>query len=115
MSIRSLIIGTAAMSIALPCVGFADAPLADELTGSPAADSHWPRLLGEQYTFVLQNQSSLHSPYAGPLSLKADGDTQPTHTFGFYFGWAPLTGRSCTSTPRSSWVPASAVRPDLGD
>lgn len=88
MPIRSLIIGTA-LSIVLPCVGFADAPPdKEELSGSPAPESSWPRLVGEQYTFVLQNQSSLHSPYAGPLSLRPDGDTQPTHTFGFYFGWA---------------------------
>jgi len=88
MSIRSLLIGTAALSIALPCAGFADASGDEALLGSPAPESYWPRLIGEQYSFVVQNQSSLHSPYAGPLSLKPDGDTQPTHTFGFYFGWA---------------------------
>ena len=55
---------------------------------SPAADSHWPQLVGAQYTGVLQHQSSLNSPYSGPLSLLADGDTQPSHTFGFYAGWA---------------------------
>ena len=91
MSMRSLIIGTAVLSIALPCASFADAPAdpaAGALAGSPAALSYWPSLLGEQYTFVLQHQSSLHSPYAGPLSLKPDGDTQHTDTIGFYFGWA---------------------------
>src|ERR1700692_790212 len=85
---RALIIGTAALSIAFPCAGVADAPADAEPVGSPAPQSTWPRLLGEQYTFVLQNQSSLHSPYAGPLSRKPGGDTQPTHTFGFYSGWA---------------------------
>ena len=88
MSIRSLILGTAVLSIVLPCAGFADAPADEVLLGSPAPESNWPRLIGEQYTFVLQHQSALHSPYAGPLSLRPDGDTQPTHTFGFYFGWA---------------------------
>src|SRR5450755_2386113 len=88
MSIRFLIIGTAALSIALPCSGVADAPAPTELTGTPIPDSYWPRLIGEQFSYVLQNQSSLHSPYAGPLSLKAGGDTQPTDTIGFYFGWA---------------------------
>ncbi len=44
-----------------------------------------------QYTFILQHQSALHSPYAGPLSLKAGGDTQTTNTIGLYTGWAPLT------------------------
>ena len=91
MSLHSLIIGTAVLSIALPCASFADAPAdpaAEALSGAPAPQSYWPRLIGEQYTFVLQHQSALHSPYAGPLSLKPDGDTQPTHTIGFYLGWA---------------------------
>jgi hypothetical protein len=79
------------LSIALPCASLADAPAdpaADALSAAPAPQSYWPRLIGEQYTFVLQHQSALHSPYAGPLSLKPDGDTQPTHTIGFYLGWA---------------------------
>ncbi len=54
-------------------------------------DSFYPAVLGAQYTFILQRQSALHSPYAGPLSLKAGGDTQPTNTIGIYTGWAPLT------------------------
>ncbi len=62
-----------------------DAP--DE-AAAPAADSHWPQLIGAQYTGVLQYQSSLQSPYSGPLSLLAGGDTQPSNTFGFYTGWA---------------------------
>src|ERR1017187_10744335 len=88
MPLLRLIIGATALSVALSCaVMAADATDAD-LSGAPAANSHWPRLLGEQYTFVLQNQSTLHSPYAGPLSLDPKGDTQPTHTIGFYLGWA---------------------------
>lgn len=54
-------------------------------------DSFYPALIGWQYTFILQHQSGLHSPYAGPLSLKARGNTQPTNTLGLYMGWAPLT------------------------
>jgi high affinity Mn2+ porin len=46
-------------------------------------------LLGGQYTYVLQHQTSLHSAYSGPESLLQEGDTQPTHTIGFYGGWAP--------------------------
>jgi hypothetical protein len=88
MPVRFLIIGTAALSIALPCASNADAPSTEELTGTPSPASYWPGLISEQFTYVLQNQSSLHSPYAGPLSLKANGDTQPTDTIGFYFGWA---------------------------
>lgn len=48
-------------------------------------------MIGWQYTFILQQQSALHSPYSGPLSLKAGGDTQPTNTIGLNTGWAPLT------------------------
>jgi high affinity Mn2+ porin len=88
MPIRPLIIGIAALSMALPCVVLGDAPADDALAGAPVPASYWPGFLGAQYTFVLQHQSALYSPYAGPLSLKAGGDTQPTNTFGFYFGWA---------------------------
>lgn len=45
-----------------------------------------PQLLGAQYTFVDQHQDALRSPYAGPLSLLARGDTERSHTFGAYFG-----------------------------
>ncbi|HUI61271.1 MAG TPA: carbohydrate porin [Steroidobacteraceae bacterium] len=45
-------------------------------------------LVGAQYTYVRQHQSRLDSPYAGRLSLDPSGDTQSTHTIGFYLGWA---------------------------
>ncbi|TAM97509.1 MAG: hypothetical protein EPN40_07660, partial [Rhodanobacteraceae bacterium] len=45
-----------------------------------------PQLLGAQYTFVDQHQYALRSPYAGPLSLLPQGDTEQSHTFGAYFG-----------------------------
>ena len=47
-----------------------------------------PQFLGAQYTFVDQHQERVHSPYAGPLSLKARSDTARSHTFGAYFGVA---------------------------
>jgi hypothetical protein len=47
-----------------------------------------PQWLGAQYTFVDQNQSRVHSPYSGPLSLDPNGSTGRTHTFGGYFGVA---------------------------
>ncbi len=56
----------------------------------PAPASYWPMLVGAQYTFIDQNQSSLRSPYRGPLSLDPLGDTQATNTIGFYGGWAPV-------------------------
>jgi hypothetical protein len=59
-------------------------------TGGPEPTSHWPMLLGAQYTYVLQHQDALHAPYSGRLSLEPDGDTQPTHTIGGYLGWAPF-------------------------
>jgi len=43
-----------------------------------------------QYTYVEQWQTALTSPYQGKLSLHPEGDQQPTHTIGFYSGWAPL-------------------------
>src|SRR5450755_2594610 len=88
MALRRLISGTVWLSVVLACAAVAAGTADEDLAGAPAAGSHWPRLLGEQYTFVLQNQSTLHSPYAGPLSLDPKGDTQPTHTIGFYLGWA---------------------------
>ena len=39
----------------------------------PEPDSHWPQLLGAQYTYVLQHQDALHAPYSGRLSLHPDG------------------------------------------
>jgi hypothetical protein len=57
--------------------------------GAPAPESDWPMLLGAQYTFIEQRQSSLESPYQGIRSLHPDGDRQGTHTMGLYSGWAP--------------------------
>lgn len=57
-------------------------------TAQPAPASPWPMIVGAQYTFVLQHQTALHSPYSGPRSLLPDGDTQPSHTIGVYGGWA---------------------------
>jgi high affinity Mn2+ porin len=88
MRSRRLISGAVLLSIALSGAASGAEPAAEDLSGAPQADSHWPRLVGEQYTFVLQKQSSLHSPYRGPLSLDPKGDTQPTNTIGVYLGWA---------------------------
>jgi high affinity Mn2+ porin len=69
----------------------ATAPVTGEVPASPGADSAWPALLSAQYTYVRQHQTALDSPYSGPLSLHADGDTQPSQTIGFYGGWAPVS------------------------
>jgi len=63
---------------------------ASEPQATLGATTHLPQLVGAQYSFILQNQSPLLSPYASKLSLDPDGDTQPTHTIGIYLGWAPL-------------------------
>src|SRR6202047_2935045 len=62
-----------------------------DATFGPAAAGDAPMLLGAQYTYILQHQDGLRSPYAGPLSLNPDGDTQPTNTLGLYGGWAPVS------------------------
>src|SRR6185437_10201014 len=54
---------------------------------APAPASFHPIVLGAQYTYILQHQSALHSPYSGPLSLDPSGDTQPSNTIGVYGGW----------------------------
>ena len=47
----------------------------------------WPGLVGAQYTWVRQHQSTLRAPYSGPLSLDPAGDIATSHTVGAYFGW----------------------------
>src|SRR5215510_8830103 len=46
----------------------------------------WPQFLGAQVTVIPQYLFPFPSPYAGPNSLVATGDTQVTHTYGVYFG-----------------------------
>ena len=60
------------------------------LTGkesTTASTFRWPELVGAQYTWVRQHQSSLRAPYSGPLSLDPAGDIAATHTVGAYLGW----------------------------
>ena len=52
-----------------------------------ASRFRWPELVGSQYTWVRQHQSSLRAPYSGPLSLNQTGDIAATHTVGAYLGW----------------------------
>ena len=47
-----------------------------------------PQLLGAQFTAIGQWLTPLHSPYAGPNSLRARGDDAMTHTYGLYGGLA---------------------------
>ncbi|WIG56263.1 MAG: OmpA-like transmembrane domain [Rhodanobacteraceae bacterium] len=75
MNLRSTFI--AALLAALPCIAHAD---------DAAPRLFVPQLLSAQYTFIDQHQYSLRAPYSGPLSLKPDGDTERSHTFGAYFG-----------------------------
>src|ERR1700759_3210222 len=79
--VLAALITTAACGQALACDPKVD-------TTDPCADTGWPTLVGAQYTFVRQHQSRLDSPYQGRLSLDPTGDTEQTHTIGFYFGGA---------------------------
>ena len=62
-------------------------PVNDKAAASDSANFNWPQLLGSQYTWVRQHQSSLRAPYSGPLSLDPSGDNGATHTVGAYLGW----------------------------
>lgn len=74
----TLLIVPAALSVASR--GVAQAP----------ADSSGPRgyLLGAQVTVIAQHLAPFHSPYAGPNSLIATGDSRVSHTYGVYLGAA---------------------------
>ena len=84
---------TALLAVLVPALtraqDAAPAPVEAAAAGTPQVDSHWPALLGAQFTAVEQNQTRLVSPYQGRYSLDPAGDTQPTETYGVYFGWAP--------------------------
>jgi high affinity Mn2+ porin len=67
----------------LQCLLLAALPLISRADDAPLFIPQW---LGAQYTFVDQNQSRVHSPYSGPLSLNPNGSTARSHTFGAYFG-----------------------------
>jgi hypothetical protein len=71
-------------------LGAATLMAAPAMAAEPAPDNPWPMLVGAQYTYILQHQDALHAAYSGPLSLRPEGDTQPTHTLGAYLGWAPV-------------------------
>ncbi|MFI4922374.1 MAG: carbohydrate porin [Burkholderiales bacterium] len=45
-----------------------------------------PQLLGAQYTLIAQHLYPFDAAYSGPKSLRDDGDTQKTQTFGLYSG-----------------------------
>jgi high affinity Mn2+ porin len=65
----------------LPVVSAAETP------GDDVAPRYFiPQLLGAQYTGIDQHQYSLRSPYEGKLSLRPQGDTERSHTFGTYLG-----------------------------
>jgi high affinity Mn2+ porin len=67
----------------LSCLLLTALPLVAHADDAPLFVPQW---LGAQYTFVDQNQSRVHAPYSGPLSLDPNGSTARSHTFGAYFG-----------------------------
>ncbi|MET0226068.1 MAG: carbohydrate porin [Dokdonella sp.] len=66
-------------------LGLAVGAAADDAPGAP---DFQPQLLGAQYTYIDQHQSSLVSPYRGPLSLDPRRQSARSQTFGAYFGMA---------------------------
>lgn len=85
----SVTLAVSALAVSALAVGRGLACEPDGNSAQPCPDSLRPQLLGAQYTYVLQTQTRLVSPYRGRLSLNPDGDTQSTHTMGLYLGWAP--------------------------
>ena len=86
------LLGLLVLLVGCQCGARAQAPEDSTPPGPPPGqeaepESYWPALLAAQYTYVLQHQTALDSPYAGRLSLLASGDTEATHTIGFYGGW----------------------------
>ena len=60
--------------------------ISDQPVYAETEPTFMPQLLDAQYTLVDQHQDALRSPYSSPLSVRADGDTERSHTFGAYFG-----------------------------
>jgi high affinity Mn2+ porin len=81
---------SAAVAPPVPAQSVTDASGTSDAPTSLGPSSRLPQVVGAQYTFILQDQSALTSPYAEHLSLDPKGDTQPTNTVGLYMGWAPL-------------------------
>ena len=78
---------------ALGLAGLLAAPPAT-LAAQDAAGPGWPAswLLGAQINLIGQQLQPLHSPYAGPLSLRWWGDDEMTQAFGVYLGAALPAG-----------------------
>jgi high affinity Mn2+ porin len=51
----------------------------------PVGSDRWqPYLLGTQINVITQHLAKVRSPYAGPNSLKPNGDTKTSHAYGVY-------------------------------
>ncbi len=81
--------GAGAVGLALLLLmASAASPVRAQSTGWPT----WaPRVVGAQFTLILQNLRPFPAPYGGANSLSNLGDTQGTHTYGLYLG-ARITG-----------------------
>jgi len=61
--------------------------IAQTSADSDAGPAAWlPRLLGAQVTVIDQHLRPFHAPYSGPQSLRSDGDTESSQTYGVYLG-----------------------------
>lgn len=59
---------------------------------SGSCDSHLPKLLAAQTTFIGQHVAPFASPYRGPMSFMPDGDRQLSESYGLYGGLCIATG-----------------------
>jgi hypothetical protein len=84
---RTLVTSAALCALTHATVG-AQGTVAD--TSRPAqadGSARWqPYLLGTQINVITQHLGPVRSPYAGPNSLKPNGDTKTSHAYGVYGG-----------------------------
>ena len=70
--------------------------IGDGSTSAPASSNDWTvRVLGTQVNIIGQDLRPFHSPYSGPNSLRARGDSKISHAYGGYVGvqaWRNLQG-----------------------
>ncbi len=68
-------------------VGTLRAQAPDSAHGVEQGSASWtPWLLGTQINVIGQDLRPLHSPYSGPHSLRATGDSKISHAYGVYGG-----------------------------
>ncbi len=80
--LRALALGILVTAAPIEAVG---AQASDDSTGTGSARWH-PYLLGTQVNVIAQDLRPMRSPYEGPNSLIARGDSKVSHAYGVYGG-----------------------------